>query len=516
MTDHPGWYPPGQVCYPPDLPTYLRNVHDLKPIVGVPSDDQVIGIHAVIQAARKASESEYAVILDKYVIQQYRAAVKVPGMHDPGLIMKLNDHLFGVQMGLTRLSQISNPVFTYHVSKCEIFFVLSIINYLIESGQDATYTPPVLPTHLTINLGSVRGAPSDGEIIKVQDAFQTYQEFRRVPSMFDAHVNMELSQHLFDIQMARYMRLAGESPPNSVPQATTSAACPTQNVRLLPNRSDEGTTPTNNAGTGANATEVPQTPHSAPGLDMREMMERSNQLAERFNRLLERSNELVERSTKPADSQSQTFAERFNQVLERLTQLVEQSRQPVEQPDRLAERFNELFERFNQLTEQLNQPAQSADQVVEQLNRSSERSNLLSEQANKSWERLGDVLVNINRVLVGVQHAIVRNHKGNKVSALDCLVNEKGETPAISDVTNTENFVYLSKYHADDPENRLPVVIDGVNQDAHIYDFLLGRFIRFYGIDDGMCEDATSVNLKEGQEGAARERLREYLSSCLG
>ncbi|KAG8731053.1 hypothetical protein FRC11_005249 [Ceratobasidium sp. 423] len=429
MADHPRWYPPGQTYYPPKLPTFLKNVHDLKPIVRVPSDDEVIGIHAVIQAARKVSE--------------------VPGMHDPDLIMKLNDHLFGVQM--------------------------------------------VLPTHLTANLGPVHGAPSDEEMMKVQDAFQTYQEFRRVPSMFDAHVNMELSQHLFDIQM-------GENPPHSTPQATASVDSSTRNMEYLPNRADEETTPTNNAGTGANATEVPQTPHLAPRLDMRELMERSNRLAEQFNRLLERSNELVERSTKPADSQSQTFAERFNQVLERLTQLVEQSRQPAEQSDRLAERFNQLFEQFNHLTEQSNQPAQRTDQLAEQLNRSSERSNQLSEQANKSWERLGNVL----------------SHKGNKISALDCLVNEEGETPAISGITGTLNFVYLSKRNADDPKNRLPVMINGDSQDAHIRSAHLGKFIQFYGIDNGMCKDATSVDLNEGMENKARERLREYLSSCLG
>ncbi|KAG8726501.1 hypothetical protein FRC11_015071 [Ceratobasidium sp. 423] len=246
------------------------------------------------------------------------------------------------------------------------------------------------------------------------------------------------------------------------------------------------------------------------------MMERSNQLAERFNQLLERSNELVERSTKPVDSLTQTFAERFNQVLERLTQLVEQSRQPADQSDRLAERFNELFERFNQLTEQSNPPAQGASQLAEQLNRSSERSNELSEQANKCWERVGDVLVNINRVLVGVQHAIVRSHKGNKVSALDCLVNEKGETPAISETTSTLTFVWLSKRNANVPENRLPVMIDGDSQDAYIRDANLGKFIQFYGIDNGMCKDTTSPELKAGEEHLARERLREYLSSCLG
>ncbi|CAE6416723.1 unnamed protein product [Rhizoctonia solani] len=418
-------------------------------------------------------------------------------MHDPSLIMKLGDHLFGAQMARYR-SRYS----------------------LITFPSDATYTPPAMPTHLIVNLGPIHGAPSDEEIMKVQDAFQTYQEFRRVPSMFDAHVNMELSQHLFDIQMARYMRLAGESPLNTLPQATASVDNPShnpaRNVERIPNRTHEEVTPTNNAGTGANTVEIQQTPDLALGLDTRELMGQSNQLAERFKQLLERSNELMERWTRPEDSHSQTIAERFNQVLERLTQLVEQSYQPAERSDRLTERFNELFERFNRLTEHLNQPAQRAEQLTAQLNRSSERSNQLSEQANKTWERLGDVLGNINRVLVGVQHAIVRNHRGNKISALDCLVNEKGGTPATSDIMQGFNFMFLSKDSADDPKNRLPVMIDGETQDAYIPDLFLGNFIQFYGINNGVCTDATSVNVKDGFEGLARGLLQDHLSSCLG
>ncbi|KAG8750671.1 hypothetical protein FRC11_010193 [Ceratobasidium sp. 423] len=214
--------------------------------------------------------------------------------------------------------------------------------------------------------------------------------------------------------------------------------------------SEEPVAATNNAGTGANAARLHQAPQSAPGIDVRELMERSNQLAEKSNQLLERSNELVERYTQiPLDlPKHQTLAERFNQVLERLTQLVEQSRQPAERSDRLTERFNELFERFNHLTEQSHQPAQRANelaersneladranQLMEKLNQSSERSNQLAEEANKPVEKLGDLLKNINRVLVGIQHAIVRSHKGNTVNAIDCLVNEKGEKPGLMDM----------------------------------------------------------------------------------
>ncbi|KAG8739460.1 hypothetical protein FRC11_000707 [Ceratobasidium sp. 423] len=89
MADRPRWYPPGQVCTPPELPAYLKNVYDLKPIIGIPNDDEVIGIHTVMQVARKALE--------------------IPGMHGPGLLMDLADHLFSAQMGKYLLSHDYSP-----------------------------------------------------------------------------------------------------------------------------------------------------------------------------------------------------------------------------------------------------------------------------------------------------------------------------------------------------------------------------------------------------------------------
>lgn len=43
---------------PPKLPEYLKTVYDLKPIVGVPSDEEVKGIHTVIRAAYNASNGK--------------------------------------------------------------------------------------------------------------------------------------------------------------------------------------------------------------------------------------------------------------------------------------------------------------------------------------------------------------------------------------------------------------------------------------------------------------------------
>ncbi|CAE6515478.1 unnamed protein product [Rhizoctonia solani] len=396
MADHLGWYPPGQVCYPPELPASFRSIHNLKPIVGVPSDDEVIGIHTVMHAASRVSA--------------------VPGMHDPKFFMQLADHLFDVQMARyrNRYSLVTFP-------------------------SDATYTPPALPAHISINLESVSGAPSDDEMSKMHEAIQTYQELRRIPSLFDARVNMELSQHLFDLQMARHMRIASESQLRPAFQEATQLANPVHSAQSVQTIFTEPTNITNNAGTGAN-TVTPCIPQSVPGVDVRELMERSNQLAERFNQLLERSNELVERCAQPIDQSHPILSEQFNQVLERLTVIVEQPRQSTEH-DALAERFNQLLERFNQFVEQSNEPAkrsnelaersnelaEKANQLTERLGDLSYRSNQLSEQTRLSWDRIGGVLGNVNRVLVGVQRAIVRNHTGNTVYAIDCLVNENGK-----------------------------------------------------------------------------------------
>ncbi|CAE6507798.1 unnamed protein product [Rhizoctonia solani] len=210
MTDHPGSYPSGQVCYPPELPTYLKEVCDLKPIVGVPTDDQLVGIHAVIQTANRA--------------------LGIPGMHDPGLVMRLANHMFDVQMAKYR-------------SKYS----------LITFPSDATYTPPTLPSHISANLRVVTGAPSDDEIMRVQNAVRSYQHFSGlVPSMFDPQINMELSQHLFDLQMARHMQVAGNTQPTIISPEDVGPISPAQITKRA--AAAEGLfASTNNAGTGAHA-----------------------------------------------------------------------------------------------------------------------------------------------------------------------------------------------------------------------------------------------------------------------
>ncbi|CAE6416734.1 unnamed protein product [Rhizoctonia solani] len=479
-----GWFTDELVSASHRVPTVINGAakSPLTPkawLVGVPSDDEVIGIHAVVHAARKALE--------------------IPGMHDPGMIMKLGDHLFSAQLARYRRKY-----------------------SLITFPSDATYTPPVLPTHIPANLDAISGAPSDDEIIKVQDAVQTCQYFRRFPSMFDACLNMELSQHLFDIQMARYMRLTGECTPGSLPQVS-GPENPIQNREPTSNATGGAINYTNNAGTGAALTEE-QASRLAPGIDIRELMERSNQLSDQFNKLLKRSNELMDRWAEPPNhSDSPTLTEQFNQVLERFTRVVEQSHQPAERSDRFAERFNLLFERLNHLIEQSTQPMQRvnelsdrANQLLERLNQSFERSNQLSEQANKSGERMADVLGDINRVLVGIQHAIVRNHKGNTYKAADCLVNERGDTPAQNKQLGNVSFEWLSGQFGSRSDCQFQVIIEGTPHTLHMDNNWLARLIRFFGVGEKYLEDGASNKFKEGQAGNARVIFGRYLSSCLG
>ncbi|KAJ1300490.1 hypothetical protein OPQ81_005304 [Rhizoctonia solani] len=483
MAYHPGLYLPSQVCFPPELPVSFKNVYDLKPIVGVPNDEEVIAIHTIIHAANRVSG--------------------IPGVHDPKFYMKLSDHLFNVQMVRyrSRYSPITFP-------------------------SDATYTPPVLPSHVSINLESVSGAPSDDEIMKVQDAIQTYQELRRFPLLFDAHTNMELSQYLFDLQMARHMQSAGQTQPNLEPQSAVGPEYTSQTAQNTPKTTEEPIITTNkNVGGGANVVDTPQSLQPAPGVDVRELMERSNHLAERFNQLLERSNELMEHySHMPADpSSSQALADRFTQVLERFTQVVEESHQPAVQSDRLTERFREPIAQSNRPTQKVNQPPERSTELADgtnlpagKLNHHPECSKHLVEQFLKPVERLGDMLQNTNRVLASIQHAIVRNRKGNTVNAIDSLVNEKGELPGLMDTLNRSTIKQLSETFKYQPKHNCPVTIDGVSQYCCIPDIWLGDFIGFYGIGDGVCEDTTSNIVLPGKEQAARNKLSDYLTSCLG
>ncbi|KAG8720499.1 hypothetical protein FRC09_009453 [Ceratobasidium sp. 395] len=136
---------------------------DLKPIEGIPSDEEVKMVHAVIRALNDVAN--------------------MPRLYDADLAMQLAQYLFSVQM--TRYRD------TY---PCVIF------------PSNTIYVPPPLPAHVPVTLGPVSGLPTDEQIKSVQAALRHSESLANVPSMFDANLSMKLSQHLFDIQFERYLR----------------------------------------------------------------------------------------------------------------------------------------------------------------------------------------------------------------------------------------------------------------------------------------------------------------------
>ncbi|CAE6423560.1 unnamed protein product [Rhizoctonia solani] len=424
-----------QVHSPPQLPLYLKKVYDLKPIVGVPSDEEVIGIHAVIRVANKV--------------------VDVEDMGDPTLLARLSEHLFSVQLARYRSKR---------------------------AAVDTAYTPPSLPAHVSIQPGPVKGTPSEEDIIRAQSALRAYQQFSNIPSMFDPRVDMELSQRLFDIQMANHTQrtrqsrdtFAGQEISNSSPSGGIGQA----------KISDAGT---NNAETRAGFIGSDRYTRKVDNDSIHDAIERSNLLAEQANQLVERSNQLV--------AHSNHLIERSNIITERTNELLERSSQRPDKSSQFAEKFNE---------------------PIEKLNSNSEKANQLAEASTKPTERLEKVLMKINKVLVGIQHAIVRNHKGNKMHALDCLVNEYGETPGVSWTTGRWDFASLLDKFSGSDFSPIPILIDGVAQDFRFPDILLAKFLHFYGIGDELCEEGSVPKLKRGKENHARERLRTYWASCLG
>ncbi|CEL58678.1 hypothetical protein RSOLAG1IB_08742 [Rhizoctonia solani AG-1 IB] len=419
----------GQVCTPPDLPPYLKKVYELKPIAGAPNNEELMGIHAVIRVASRV--------------------VDVPDMGDHLLLVRLSEHLFNAQMAKYQ-SKYSRTVFP----------------------ENTTYAPPVLPAHVSVKLEAIIGAPSEEEIIKVQSTIRSYHQFSSIPSMFNPRVDMELSQHLFDIQMAKYALRVRE---NFVPSEASVEDVEDTTLVL-----EETNNTTNNAGSGANIIESARPTGMAEEIRLqdRDVIERSNRIAEQANQLAERSNRLIERSNQ--------IAEVLNQLLERYSHYVEQPQRPPEKSDELLERLNGHFEKSNQL----------------------------AAESKKPTERLGEILGTMNKVLVGIQHAIVRNHAGNTQFAVDCLINEQGDTLSKSTSGSWSFRSLFDLCGASDPH--IPMFIDGTLQSFCVPERILGAVLSHHGIGEDLCESGRDTKLKPGSANIARARLNRYWSSCLG
>ncbi|CAE7234152.1 unnamed protein product, partial [Rhizoctonia solani] len=69
----------------------------------------------------------------------------------------------------------------------------------------SVYTPPALPSHIPCTLNQVIGTPSDDDLKAAQGALKSVENWAAGARTFDADLNMRISQHVFDLQFARYM-----------------------------------------------------------------------------------------------------------------------------------------------------------------------------------------------------------------------------------------------------------------------------------------------------------------------
>ncbi|CAE6541865.1 unnamed protein product [Rhizoctonia solani] len=72
--------------------------------------------------------------------------------------------------------------------------------------QDVVYDPPTLPAYIPVELKPVNGPPSNEEVATVHTALRISESFANVPSIFDPDLHVQLSQYLFDIQLARHVQ----------------------------------------------------------------------------------------------------------------------------------------------------------------------------------------------------------------------------------------------------------------------------------------------------------------------
>ncbi|ELU36408.1 hypothetical protein AG1IA_09562 [Rhizoctonia solani AG-1 IA] len=325
------------------------------------------------------------------------------------------------------------------------------------------YSPPELPQYLkdVYDLKAIVGIPTDDELVGIHSVIQMASKAteirglgdplllvrlsehlfcaQMVPSMFNPYINVELSQHLFDIQMARYTQHARQKNTMQCESPSSNTAKPATNL------DEVSSLTTNNAGTGADSTQSLESVQKIQGSIIQYAIEKSNQLSEEANKLMERANILIERS---------------NELMER------SSSRPAEQPSQDSAKFSEIFERMNGHLE---------------------HSNNLAGRLAKPIETMGDSLQTINRVLVRIQHAIVR------VSQTHAPVQS--------------SFAYASKDLPISVKSIDPI-ISGVNREFRIENQWLGKYLRFYGIAEEVFEDDIGTRLKEGQDHIARVSIR--------
>ncbi|CUA73067.1 hypothetical protein RSOLAG22IIIB_10512 [Rhizoctonia solani] len=159
---------------PPQLPAYLSDTCTLDQIIGTPKNEEMKAIHAAIRGLNSVAH--------------------LPSLYNADLSMQLSQHLFDAQMAVYRANYSIQPLATSSAS---------------------IYVPPALPPDIPGTLDQVVGAPTDAQIQSVQRVVRFVENLLRNPQRFDVDLSMQLSQHLFDLQLARHMHNAKKEYYNS-------------------------------------------------------------------------------------------------------------------------------------------------------------------------------------------------------------------------------------------------------------------------------------------------------------
>ncbi|CUA70779.1 hypothetical protein RSOLAG22IIIB_09114 [Rhizoctonia solani] len=74
--------------------------------------------------------------------------------------------------------------------------------------NDYVYTPPVLPVHLSsvYDLKPIVGQPTDEQVKAIHAVIGAVDAGSRVPNLYGPDLSLQLSQHLFSVQMAVYRK----------------------------------------------------------------------------------------------------------------------------------------------------------------------------------------------------------------------------------------------------------------------------------------------------------------------
>ncbi|CAE6535642.1 unnamed protein product, partial [Rhizoctonia solani] len=80
--------------------------------------------------------------------------------------------------------------------------------------SEYTYTPPILPSHLAVilDLKPIVGYPNEEDVKKIHAAIRAVNVESQVPHLHNPDLLLQLSQHLFSVQMAIYRDTYPQNP----------------------------------------------------------------------------------------------------------------------------------------------------------------------------------------------------------------------------------------------------------------------------------------------------------------